>query len=608
MPSKNFTARLNPNLVRLAEAEKGQPLACIHEVISGQARLQPRALAAVDDHESITYGELERRSDQFAAYLRRHGIEADVLVGLAMPPIVELLVGMLAILKAGGAYVPLDPTYPRQRLEFMLADAAPKLVVTTESIAAKLPTGALPVCRLDQLGKKLLRETPVDFQQTSKPVDLAYVIYTSGSTGKPKGVLLEHGGLRDMALFHAKQFSLGPGSHFLQFASVCFDASVLEIFCALAAGATLHLTDSTNRLPGQPLVETLQQRKISHVLLPPSTLAVLPDAELPDLKTLISGGEPCTAALVDRWARGRQLINAYGPTETTVTATTWCCQHGDRDTPPIGRACAETTLYVLDEENRPVPPGQSGELHIGGSGVARGYLNLPELTQAQFLPDLFSQQAGARLYKSGDIVCQRDDGALEFLGRLDRQIKTRGFRIELGEIEACLQEHPDIEQAVVQVIQQPDSHDSMTAYYIVVGNGVAKSHTQLDESTLRGWLQKQLPAYMLPARYVAVDQLPPNEAGKVEVSRLPQPVRLDGLGNLPPPSSQAAALAKIWADVLGFENVGMQEHFIELGGDSLLSVRIAEQARQQGIEISAQDILSYPTIGELMELMARDEA
>ncbi len=575
---------------------KSPPIDSVHQLISRSAKEHPKVLAVVDDQQSLNYAELDRRSNQLAVHLQQQGITQEILVGLAMPPTTELIVALLAILKSGGAYLPLDPTYPLERLEFILTDAAPALLLTTQSLAAQLPVCSIPVLTLDALPNQIFNSEPTTFQQTSHPESLAYVIYTSGSTGNPKGVLLEHCGLTDMAQFHAKQFSLGPTSDFLQFASLCFDASVLEIFCTLTAGATLHLTAPANKTPGSPLIKTLQERKISHVLLPPSTLEVLPEASLPNLKTLISGGEPCTPDIASRWATGRQFINAYGPTEATVTATTWVCHQDDTLPPPIGHACENTQIYIMDPQGNPVPTGQPGELYLGGTGVARGYLNLPELTQEFFLPDPNQTNPNAKLYKTGDQVCQRPDGALEFLGRLDRQLKIRGYRIEPEEIETCLRTHPQVQEVAVHAVENATSHNSLTAYCIV--------EKKFDANTLRDWLQTRLPNYMLPTHYIPVDELPKSPVNKMDAAHLLQPSAPESANAHPPCSSQEAALVEIWSSVLGFEPIGPDDHFIELGGDSLLSARISEKAQQQGMDLSPQDILSYPTIGELIQLLA----
>jgi len=469
------------------------------------------------------------------------------------------------------------------------------MVLTTEAYAAQLSTSTIPIVSFDHIAEQVFCDRLLEPLPVSNPASLAYVIYTSGSTGEPKGVLLEHQGLADMAQYHAEQFELGPGSQFLQFASLCFDASVLEVFCCLTAGATLHLTDA--KAPGAPLVNTLEQRQISHVLLPPSTLEVLPEAPLPDLKTVISGGEPCTEEIVRRWATGRQLINAYGPTETTVTATTWLCQNGVAGPPPIGSVCAHTTLYVVDDEGRLLSPGQAGELYIGGSGVARGYLNRPELTKNSFRPNPFSDLPGDRVYKTGDLVCQREDGVLEFRSRLDRQLKVRGFRIEPAEIEVCLLTHPQVEEALVVRQYHTEFHGQLIAYYTV--------NSDCQTETLRSWLQERLPHYMLPAYLIRLDELPRTD-GVVDRNRLPEPATVAHVPNGEVAYSPAELLLmEVWSDILGIGEIGPEDHFIELGGDSLLSVRIAERANRLGMDLSAQDVLSYPTIRELVALLGK---
>ncbi|MEO8496939.1 MAG: non-ribosomal peptide synthetase [Planctomycetota bacterium] len=565
----------------------------VHELFARQAVQRPHAIAVDCGRELLTYGDLERRANRLARYLRGIGVGPETIVGLALEASLDAIVGILAILKAGGAYFPLDLGYPSERIAFMLGDAKPEVVLCSASVAKKLPACAARLVALDATADAIAGEESSAISAASGPENLAYLIYTSGSTGQPKGVLLEHRGLTNMALCHARTFGVGPGSRVLQFSSLCFDASVSEIFMTLVAGATLCLASRQERTPGSELIATLRRLDITNVLLPPSALAVLPDADLPHLETLIAGGERCSAALVKRWAPGRRFFNAYGPTETTVTATMWLCSEEDDRDPPIGLPRENATLHVFDDELKPVRDGAVGELHVGGIGLARGYLNRPALTAENFVMNPRAENGAARLYKTGDMVRCRDDGAIEFVGRIDRQVKVRGFRVELGEIEACLQSHPRIERAAVRDFQEP--HVRLVAYY------VPNQAAELDSRELRSWLADRLPDYMLPVQFVALDALPVSAAGKLDYAALAPPSRkLDiSADHDAPRTATEASLARIWRDVLGLDAVGIHDPFVVLGGDSLLSVQVALRAVKEGLDLTSSQVLAHPTIAEL---------
>jgi amino acid adenylation domain-containing protein len=569
----------------------------VHELIARQAARHPDAIAVVCDVEQLTYGDLERRANQLARYLRGIGVGRETIVGLALEASLDAIAGVLGILKAGGAYFALDLSYPSERLAFMLGDANPAVVICTAPTAAKLPSSAARLVALDTDSAAIAGQETSPIHAEPEPEALAYLIYTSGSTGKPKGVLLEHRGLTNMALCHARTFGVGPGSRVLQFSSLCFDASVSEIFMTLVAGATLCLASRQDRTPGSELIATLRRLEITNVLLPPSALAVLPKADLPHLQTLIAGGERCPAELVKRWARGRQFFNAYGPTETTVTATMWLCSADDDRDPPIGSAREHATLHVLDEQLKPVPDGDVGELHVGGVGLARGYLNRPQLTAEKFIASA-NGTAGERLYKTGDMVRRRSDGAIEFVGRADRQVKVRGFRVELGEIEQCLQSHPHIARAAVRDFREP--HVRLVAY-VLPGKDATGALAGIDTRELRSWLAARLPDYMLPAQFVALDALPVNAAGKLDYASLPAPPSVfdDSADRDAPRTPAEAALTQIWCDVLGLDEVGIHDPFVVLGGDSLLSVQIALRAAKEGFNLTGSQVLAHPTIAEL---------
>lgn len=423
------------------------PDRCFHQIFEVQAQSAPAAIALVSDQGSITYKELNHKADRLAHRLQQMGVQPDVLVGLCVDRCADMVIGILGILKAGGAYVPLDPNYPRDRLEFMLMDTQVPILLTQSWFVETLPRSQAKIFCLDQ--QDLFNDSTLPDQASKGNLTsdrLAYVIYTSGSTGTPKGVLLNHRGLCNVVAAQQRIFHLSRNSRVLQFSSLSFDASIFEIALAFGAGGTLYIPPRSAQLPGMELVQFLQNNAITHALLTPAVLAVLASAELPELQVLITGGEVCSSSVVDRWATKRHFFNAYGPTETTIWATVAKLHPGDNPI-TIGRPILNTRVYILDANLNPVPAGIPGELYIGGAGLARGYLNRSDLTTGQFVPSPFDREL--RLYKTGDRAQYRNDGTIEFLGRVDHQIKIRGFRVELGEIEATLQRHPAIQDAVV---------------------------------------------------------------------------------------------------------------------------------------------------------------
>ncbi|MEX0267857.1 amino acid adenylation domain-containing protein [Leptolyngbyaceae cyanobacterium UHCC 1019] len=435
---------------------------CFHHLFEAHARQTPEAIAVVSESRSLTYRELNQQADDLAQTLRQMGVQPDALVGLCVDRSIDLVIGILGILKAGGVYVPLDPNYPSDRLLFMLTDTQVSILLTQSWLVESLPISSAKILCLDQP----LPLIEPDQETSLTPDHLAYVIYTSGSTGNPKGVLLTHRGLCNVVeaqrIFHPCR-----ESRILQFSSLSFDASIFEIALAFGCGGTLYIPPKAAQLPGIALVQFLHDHAITHALLTPAVLAVLPFAELPTLQVLITGGEACSSQVVDRWAANRRFFNAYGPTETTIWATVAELHPGDHPL-TIGRPILNTQVYILDAALNSVPTGIPGELYISGKGLAQGYLNRPELTAKQFIDDPFNSKPkteNSKLYKTGDRAQYRSDGAIEFLGRVDQQIKIRGFRVELGEIEATLQAHPAIQEAVVIAAGESSNEMRLTAYF-----------------------------------------------------------------------------------------------------------------------------------------------
>ncbi|MFY0563639.1 amino acid adenylation domain-containing protein [Archangium lansingense] len=582
--------------------------ACLMPLFEEQVHRTPEAVALTYEGTRLTYRELDSRANQLAWHLRSLGIGPEVLAALYLERSPELVVAMLGVLKAGGAYVPIDPSVPQERVALLLRDAAPRVVLTQQSLQARLPSSPVPALCLDSGWEEVARHPSQAPAPLATPDNLAYVIFTSGSTGTPKGVMVPHRGVPNLAFAQARAFGVHADSRVLQFASPAFDATVSEVFVTLLAGATLSLAPRDSLLPGPSLVELLKQQAITTATLPPTVLAMLPAGELGSLTTVISAGETCPPEVVARWATGsRRFINAYGPTETTVCATlTECSANGQP--PPIGRPLANTRAYVLDGSLRPVPTGVPGELYVGGLGIARGYLNRPELTAERFLPDPFGP-SGTRMYRTGDQVRWRADGQLEFLGRVDFQVKVRGFRIEPGEIEAVLAQHPSVRQSVVLAREDKPGDKQLVAYVVPIsplppgeGRGEGISSPGLNLADLRAFLQRKLPEYLVPTAFVPMETLPLNTSGKVDRKALPAPegANLARRPYIAPGDDVERKLAELWSKLLGVEKVGAEDHFFELGGHSLLATQVASRIRATfGVELPLRAVFEAPTLSAL---------
>ncbi|HVK86709.1 MAG TPA: amino acid adenylation domain-containing protein, partial [Kofleriaceae bacterium] len=557
--------------------------ACAHELVQRQALATPEAIAAQYGDEQLSYAELERRANRLANALRARGVGPEARVALCLDRSLDLVVAMLGVLKAGGAYLPVDPAYPTDRIHYMLDDAKPALVLAHQHLRGVLPAGA-PVLLVD--GERAAIDAQSDMAPRVEvgPQHLAYTIYTSGSTGKPKGTLLQHGGLVNLIENQLRMFGLSSASRVLQFAALSFDASVWETFATLVAGGTLVLAPQTALLPGKDLTGTLQRGKITLVTLPPSVLAVLRDSELPALGTIVSAGEACTPELARQWSAGRRFVNAYGPTESTVCATYGAYTGGDRVT--IGRALDGITVHVLDDALRPVAAAATGELYIGGAGLARGYHGRPGLTAEKFVPDPFATTSGARLYRTGDHVRLRDDGELEFVGRIDDQVKIRGFRIELGEVEAALAAHPGVRQAVAAGRGGSPAEMRLVGYVIPAG-------ATLDTNDVIAFLEARLPAHMVPSALVVMSAFPMTPVGKVDRQALPSP---QSAAPANAGTGLAGKLAALFAEVLEVPAVGVDDNFFDLGGHSILAAHLVARIEEElGLEVPLRTLFDVPT-------------
>ncbi len=573
---------------------------CIHQLFEEQVEKIPDAVAVVFENQQLTYQQLNQRANQLAHHLQSKGVGPEVLVGICVERSIEMVVGLLGILKAGGAYVPLDPNYPQERLSYMLADSGVEVLLTQSSLLESLPSHTARVVCLDTDWREIKQHSQDNLDVGVGEDNLAYVIYTSGSTGKPKGVLVEHQGLCNLAQAQRNLFDVEPTSRVLQFAPFSFDASVSEIFMALTSGGMLILATASELMPGDDLKQILHQSCVTHVTLPPSALTVLPTDELPALGQIIVAGEACPAELVHQWSVGRRFFNAYGPTESTVCATVAQISDGSEKI-TIGRPISNTQIYILDKHLQPVPIGVPGELYIGGDGLARGYLNRPELTQEKFIPNPFSNSLSERLYKTGDLARYLSDGNVEFLGRIDNQVKVRGFRIELGEIEAVLNTYPKIQQAVVIATEDIPSNKRLVAY-------VVSEDESLRTHQLREFLKFKLPEYMVPSAFVILDTLPLTPNGKIDRKALPAP-NIDLTRSheyVPPQNETEKQIAAVLQKVLQLEKVSIYDNFFELGANSLILVTINSKLQEiLSIELPVIDMFTYPNIKTLSQHIAK---
>ncbi|MGG6293706.1 amino acid adenylation domain-containing protein [Leptolyngbya sp. AN02str] len=576
---------------------------CFPQWFEAQVGSTPDAIAVVYEGQHLTYRELNLKANQLAHGLQALGVTPEVRVGLGLDRSLELAIAILAVLKAGGAYVPLDPSYPAERLSFMLQDAQPAVLLTQQALSDRFSTlspSAFCLC-LDRDWHTVAQQPTTNPVCPIAPAHVAYIIYTSGSTGQPKGAMNTHQGLCNRLRWMQQTYALTAGDRVLQKTPFSFDVSVWELLWPLVVGAQLVMARPGGHQDSHYLAETIARQHITTLHFVPSMLSVFleePDLDCRSLKRVFCSGEALPVALQQRYFERFDvpLYNLYGPTEAAIDVTAWVCQpRCPGATVPIGRAIANTQIHLLDAAGRAVPIGVPGELHIGGVQVGRGYWNRPKLTAERFVPDPFSAQPGARLYKTGDLARYLPDGQVEFLGRIDHQVKLRGFRIELGEIEAALHHHPDVQAAAV-VVREPQGHRQLVAYV------VPKKSMRLELPALRQHLRDSLPDYMVPASWVELDALPLMPNGKINRRALPEPepqLRSPIQGYVAPRSPLEAQLADIWQQVLHLEQVGIHDNFFELGGDSILSIQIVARSHQAGVQFTPKHLFEHQTIAEL---------
>jgi len=577
---------------------------CIQQLFESQVRQRPQAVAVVFEGQSITYLQLNEKANQLARYLRILGVTAESAVGILMDRSLDLVISLLGILKAGAAYVPLDPAYPPNRLAFMLEDSQAQIVVTQEQLVPSLSeTRVQTLC----LGTDWPRMSCLPCQDLDAAVtadNLAYVMYTSGSTGRPKAVMINHRSVLNYLLWRSDYFPLAESDRVLQKAPLSFDDSVWEIFEPLMVGARIVMARPGGHTDSRYLAHLIIEHQVTAACFVPSLLqAFLDEPESTNCKSLrrvTTGGEALSIELQERFFErlGADLHNGYGPTEATIGASFWTCDRKPGQwAVPIGRPIANTQIYLLDTQLDPVPVGVPGELCIGGSCLARGYLNNPYLTAAKFIPNAFTQTAGERLFRTGDLARYRPDGNLEFLGRIDDQVKIRGVRIEPGEVQAAIRQHPAVERALVLVREDPQGVKRLVAYL------VASSEKPTDVREFRQFLSRRLPDYMIPAAFVFMDSLPFTVSGKVDRERLQSP-NWNQLGKqinfVAPRNPLEVRLGELWGKLLGLERVGIHDNFFEIGGHSLSATQFLSRVKAAfQLDLPLRTLFEKPTIGEL---------
>ena len=594
-------AEQNQLVVRLNDTAADFPHApCLHQIFEDQVEQTPDAVAVTFEGQTLTYAELNRRANQLAHRLIKLGIGPEVPVAICMERSLDLPIALMAVFKAGGAYVPLDPAYPRERLAFMLEQTSAPVVLTQGAVAENQSFG-VHVISLDNDTGELATENTENPRIDVTDENLAYVIYTSGSTGEPKGAMLHHRGVRNRLLWGITDYQLGSGDVVLHKTPLTFDVSVWEIFAPLLSGARLLIAKPGGHQDTAYQLDLMAREKVTHVDYVPTMLEVLLESEGLDqcdhLKIVTAAGEALTRDLRDRFysQTSAKLYNLYGPTEASLAVTYWVCEpEGEERVIPIGRPMSNVKIYILDKQLLPVPIGVAGELHIGGRAPGRGYLKRPDLAADKFIPDAFSEQGGERLYKTGDLARYRSDGAIEFLGRLDHQVKIRGMRLELGEVEAALCQHPDVREAVILAHEITSGNKSLVAYV------VSKQEPLPTSDELRDYLRQRLPEYMVPAAFVILTELPLLSNGKLNRRALPSPEELlaqPEAAYVPPENDLEQTIAAVWQEVFSVERVSIHSNFFDLGGNSLLLAKVHSKLRAAlHRDIQIIDLFKHSTI------------
>jgi len=599
-----------------ADGRESQVPEPVHRAFERQARRRPDAVAVQLEGLHLTYGELNRRANRLARHLRGLGVGPDVLVGVCLNRSLEMVVALLGVWKAGGAYLPLDPTYPAERLGFMVEDARTPVLVTDESLVSSVPVGPdVSICLLDRDAEAIGREEENDPAVLGSPENLAYVIYTSGSTGKPKGVLVTHRNVDRLFAATEGLFHFGEQDVWTLFHSYAFDFSVWELWGALRYGGRVVIVPQWVARSPESFRELLSETGVTVLNQTPSAFRQLIEADAASdsplrLRLVIFGGEALEPRMLGPWFERHgdaspRLVNMYGITETTVHVTHHPLSRADlaRRLSVIGRPIPDLQVYILDQRLRLCPIGVPGELCVAGPGLARGYLRRPEMTEEKFIPNPFSTRMGERLYRSGDLGRFRADGEIEYLGRIDQQVKIRGHRVELGEIEGVLAQHPAVSGCAVVARQETPGDLRVIAYL------VPRGETAPPETELRDFLKRSLPAHMLPSRFVPIERLPYTPSGKVDRQSLPSPAgrsqeREEGF--VPPRGPTEQAVAKIWGQILGLDDLGAKDDFFELGGHSLMAAQVVSRIRDSfGVELPIRALFDSSSVAEFAEVVSK---
>jgi amino acid adenylation domain-containing protein len=582
---------------------------CLHQIFEAQVEQTPAVTAVRFEGQELTYAELNRRANQLAHRLRKLGVGREVLVAICMEPSLDLPIALLAVLKAGGAYIPLDPADPRKRLSFIVEETGVPVVLTQEGLADSQAFSGVQVIRLDRDVEVFATESTENLPSQVTGENLCYVIYTSGSTGQPKAAMLHHRGVRNRLLWGITNYQLGQGDVVLHKTPLTFDVSVWEIFAPLLSGACLLIAKAGGHQDPVYQLELMAREKVTHVDYVPTMLEVLLELEGLDdcdsLKIVTSAGEALTRELRDRFysQTKAKLYNLYGSTEASLAVTYWVCPgEGKERLIPIGRPMNNARIYILDKHLQPVPIGVAGELHVGGVAPGRGYLTRPDLTADKFIPDALSETGGERLYKTGDLGRYRSDGAIEFLGRLDHQVKIQGRRLELVEVEASLCQHPGVREAVVLARKITAGNKSLVAYV------VSKQEPLPTADELRNYLRQKLPEYMVPEAYVVLTELPLLSNGKLHRRALPRPKKLLSQPEavyMPPESDLEQTIASIWQQVFNIDRVSIHTNFFDLGGNSLLVTKVHSKLRAAlNSDIQVIELFKHSTIHSLAKYLS----
>ncbi|MFE4975819.1 amino acid adenylation domain-containing protein [Kitasatospora sp. NPDC056651] len=573
----------------------------VEQVIAELAERQPDAAALVSGDTVVSYAELDRRANRLGHHLAALGVGRGDVVGIALERGPEAVPAILGVLKAGAGYLPLDPGFPPERLNGMLAEVRPPVLLTRRELADRFAGNGTAVVCLDEEEAAIAARPSTAPETGAGPRDLAYLMFTSGSTGRPKGVMIEHRSLYNIVLMAGRAYGLGPGSRVLQFYTLSFDGGVWDVFKTLVAGATLVLARPDAVQSPELLQRQLREDRIGALTVPPALLPALDPGALPDLAVLGVAGDVLPPEPAEEWSHGRRLFNIYGPTETAMAVSMFPVEPGaGHRTVPLGRSAPNVRVHVLDPALALVPVGVTGELYIGGVGLARGYFDQPGLTAGRFVADPFGPP-GSRLYRTGDLVRWNADGRLEFAGRADQQVKIRGFRVEPAEVENALLGLDGVGEAVVVAREEESGHKRLVAYLVPAPDGPA-----LDSAALRRAAAAALPGHLVPSAFVVLAALPLNPTGKVDRRALPAPTRRDTVadGYLAPRTPTEEALARIWAEVLDTERIGAEDNFFDLGGDSITSLRLMSRMTGAfGVELSPADFFDRPTVAALAEVL-----